>query len=112
MPGRQRNLEVKAIDPDPHATLAAALELGAEDQGVVHQRDTYFHAVVGRLKLREAPPRPAELIAYDRAELEGPKVSLYRVVQVADPGGRGQTALEDDLVGVDVADAANDLLIE
>lgn len=82
MPGRQRNLEVKAIDPDPHATLAAALELGAEDRGVMHQRDTYFHAVVGRL--REAPPRPAELIAYDRAELEGPKVSLYRVVQVAD----------------------------
>ena len=84
MPGRQRNLEVKAIDPDPQATLAAALEIGAEDRGVLHQRDTYFHAVVGRLKLREAPPMPAQLIAYDRAELAGPKVSLYRVVDVAD----------------------------
>ena len=84
MPGKQRNLEVKALDPDPHATLEAALRLGAEDQGLMHQRDTYFHAVVGRLKLREAPPRPAELIAYDRAELAGPKVSLYRVVTVAD----------------------------
>ena len=84
MPGRQRNLEVKAIDGDPQATLVAALEIGAADQGVLHQRDTYFHAVLGRLKLREAPPRPAELIAYDRAELAGPKVSLYRVVQVAD----------------------------
>ena len=84
MPGRQRNLELKAIDPDPQATLAAALELGAEDHGMRHQRDTYFHAVVGRLKLREAPPHPAELIAYDRAELSGPKVSLYRVVEVAD----------------------------
>ena len=84
MPGKQRNLEVKAIDPQPRATLAAALELGAEDRGVLHQRDTYFHAVIGRLKLREAPPRPAELIAYDRAELAGPKVSLYRVVTVAD----------------------------
>jgi len=84
MPGKQRNLEVKAIDPDPQATLAAALQLGAEDRGLMHQRDTYFHAVIGRLKLREAPPRPAELIAYDRAELAGPKVSLYRVVCVSD----------------------------
>ncbi|MDX6719832.1 MAG: cytidine deaminase [Solirubrobacteraceae bacterium] len=84
MPGRRRNLEIKAIDPDPPATLRAALALGAEDEGRLHQRDTYFHAVQGRLKLREAPPEPAELIAYARAELAGPKVSLYRVVQVAD----------------------------
>ncbi len=84
MPGRRRNLEIKAVDPDPQATLRAALELGADDAGWLHQRDTYFHAVQGRLKLREAPPEPAELIAYARAELAGPKVSLYRVVQVAD----------------------------
>ena len=84
MPGRRRNLEIKAIDPDPRATLRAALELGADDEGWLHQRDTYFHAVQGRLKLREAPPEPPELISYARAELAGPKVSLYRVVQVAD----------------------------
>ena len=84
MAGRQRNLEVKAVDPDPQATLEAALRLGADDRGMLHQRDTYFHAVTGRLKLREAPPRPAELIAYARAELAGPKVSHYRVVPVAD----------------------------
>ena len=84
MPGRRRNLEIKAHDPDPPATLSAALEFGADDEGWLHQRDTYFHAVQGRLKLREAPPEPAELIAYARAELAGPKVSLYRVVQVAD----------------------------
>jgi adenylate cyclase class 2 len=84
MSGRRRNLEIKAHDPDPPATLSAALELGADDEGWLHQRDTYFHAVQGRLKLREAPPEPAELISYARAELSGPKVSLYRVVQVAD----------------------------
>ncbi len=84
MPGKRRNLEIKAVDPDPPATLRAALELGAEDAGWLSQRDTYFHAVQGRLKLREAPPEPAQLIAYARAELRGPKVSLYRVVQVAD----------------------------
>jgi adenylate cyclase class IV len=84
MPGKRRNLEIKAIDPDPPATLQAALALGAEDAGWLAQRDTYFHAVQGRLKLREAPPEPAELIAYARAELAGPKVSLYRVVPVFD----------------------------
>jgi adenylate cyclase class IV len=84
MAGKQRNLEIKAVDPDPQATLSAALELGAQDHGLLRQRDTYFHAVQGRLKLREAPPQPAELIAYVRAELAGPKVSLYRVVPVAD----------------------------
>ena len=88
MPRRRRNLEIKAVDPDPQAKLRAALELGAEDAGWLHQRDTYFHAVQGRLKLCEAPPEPAELIAYARAELAGPKVSLYRVVAVAtSPGG-------------------------
>ena len=85
MPGQRRNLEVKAIDPDPPATLQAALDLGAEDQGLLRQRDTYFHAVQGRLKLREAPPEPAELIAYARADKAGPKVSHYRIVQVFDP---------------------------
>ena len=84
MPGRRRNLEIKAVDVDPRATLQAALQLGAEDQGWLHQRDTYFHAVQGRLKLREASPAPAELISYARAELSGPKVSLYRIVPVAD----------------------------
>jgi adenylate cyclase class IV len=84
MAGKQRNLEIKAVDPDPQATLAAALALGAQDRGTLRQRDTYFHAVQGRLKLREAPPRPAELIAYARADRAGPKVSLYRVVPVAD----------------------------
>jgi adenylate cyclase class 2 len=84
MSGRRRNLEVKAVDPNPQATFAAALEFGASDQGVVRQRDTYFHAVQGHLKLREAPPRPAELIAYARADRAGPKVSLYRIVAVAD----------------------------
>jgi adenylate cyclase class IV len=79
-----RNLELKAIDPDPPRTLEAALELG-EDAGVLVQRDTYFHAVSGRLKLREIEGATAELIAYDRADLDGPKVSTYTVVPILDP---------------------------
>ena len=109
MPGRRRNLEIKAIDPDPPATLRAALELGADDEGWLHQRDTYFHAVQGRLKLREAPPEPAELIAYAGAELAGPKVSLYRVVQVADHHALAE-ALSESLGVKVVVDKARRLL--
>ncbi|MGH2841567.1 MAG: hypothetical protein ACRDKY_12165 [Solirubrobacteraceae bacterium] len=77
MPGQRRNLEVKAIDPDPPSTLEAALALGADDRGVLRQRDTYFHAVQGQLKLREAPPQQAELISYARTVMAGPRVSHY-----------------------------------
>ena len=49
------------------------------------QRDTYFHAVQGRLKLREAPGEVAELISYARADRTEARVSSYRVVPVMDP---------------------------
>ena len=84
MSSPRRNLELKAVDPDPPRTLARCRDLGGDEEGVLHQRDTYFHAVQGRLKLREAPPEPAELIAYARADRPGPAVSHYRVVPVAD----------------------------
>ena len=57
-------MELKARDPDPAATLARALAAGAEDRGVLHQRDTYFAVAHGRLKLREEEPGGATLIAY------------------------------------------------
>ena len=36
----RRNVELKALDPDPARTLERALALGAEDRGVIVQRDT------------------------------------------------------------------------
>jgi adenylate cyclase class IV len=94
----RRNLELKAIDLAPDRTLAAALGIGASDEGTLHQRDTYFHAVQGRLKLREAPGATAELIAYRRADRDGPKVSNYRIVPVYDP--EALVAALDDSLGV------------
>ena len=97
----RRNLELKAFDPAPERTLEAALALdGAEDHGTLQQRDTYFHAVQGRLKLREQPPDIAELISYRRADRGGPKVSNYRVVPVLDPPAL--TAALEDTLGVRV----------
>ena len=37
----RRNVELKARDTDPAATLERALALGATDEGVLTQRDTY-----------------------------------------------------------------------
>ena len=37
-----RNVELKAHDPDPARTLERALAAGAEDRGLLRQRDTYF----------------------------------------------------------------------
>jgi homotetrameric cytidine deaminase len=81
----RRNIELKAIDADPARSLAAARELGAEDRGVLRQRDTYFRARSGRLKLREEEPGGATLIQYDRPDGAQARESRYRLTPVDDP---------------------------
>ena len=83
----QRNVEVKATDPDPERSLAAVRALGAQDQGVLHQRDTYFRVPAGRLKLREESPGTPHLIQYERADRAEARESAYRIVPVEDPDG-------------------------
>jgi homotetrameric cytidine deaminase len=79
-----RNVELKARDHDPEATLAAALGHGAQDQGVLTQKDTYFATREGRLKLREEHDA-ATLIAYARADEATARTSAYHLVDVPDP---------------------------
>lgn len=71
------NVELKARDPDPDATAARCLALGATDHGVLAQRDTYFAGRHGRLKLREQDGSPAELIAYRRPDATEPEQSSF-----------------------------------
>jgi adenylate cyclase class 2 len=59
--------------------------LGAEACGVLIQRDTYFHASHGRLKLREEENATPHLIAYERPDLAGQRESRYRIVNVEQP---------------------------
>ena len=84
-----RNVELKARDPDPARPLERALALGAEDQGEIRQRDTYFAAARGRLKLREQETGGSalwdELIEYSPRGLRpAARTSSYRRVPVAD----------------------------
>jgi homotetrameric cytidine deaminase len=80
-----RNVELKAHDPDPTRTLERALAAGAEDRGLLRQRDTYFGVAHGRLKLREEDPGGAALIAYERPDEASERVSRYRLVPVPEP---------------------------
>jgi homotetrameric cytidine deaminase len=80
----RRNVELKALDPDPARSLAVCRDLGAEDKGVLRQRDTYFRSRSGRLKLREEEPGGAALIQYDRPDAGQARESRYRVTPVQD----------------------------
>lgn len=80
-----RNIELKARLRDPAAARARAAALARRPAEVLHQEDTFFRVQRGRLKLREFGTGQGELIAYERADLEGPKESHYQIVETADP---------------------------
>jgi len=111
VPTPHRNVELKGRDPDPAATLAAALALGATDLGVLRQRDTYFAARSGRLKLREQEPGGAQLIAYERADDARARQSAYHLVDVGDPAALA-AALTAALGVTVVVEKARRLLID
>jgi adenylate cyclase class IV len=80
----RRNIELKAIDPDPSASLEICRALGAEDHGTIAQRDTYFKAARGGLKLREEQPGRPHLIQFERASEPQQRESRYRIIEVSD----------------------------
>jgi len=82
MEGERRNLELKARDPSQGSSLRTCEDLGAEDQGTLLQRDTYFAAPRGRFKLRQEKGATAHLIAYERPDVAGNRESRYRIVAV------------------------------
>ena len=83
----RRNIELKARDADPARSLATCQSLGADDQGVLLQSDTYFRILNGRLKLREQEGATPHLIAYERSDEVGQRESRYWLVEVADAEG-------------------------
>src|SRR3954452_12042097 len=106
----RRNVELKARDPRADRSLERARALGAEDRGELRQRDTYFAAPRGRLKLREQEPGGAELIAYERADAAEARESRYRIAPVADPAALRE-ALAAALGTVAVVDKRRRLLL-
>ncbi|HEU4736766.1 MAG TPA: class IV adenylate cyclase [Solirubrobacterales bacterium] len=80
-----RNVELKARDPDRVRSLATCEGIGAEPQGVLLQRDTYFQAPHGRLKLREEEGVRPHLIAYERLDGVEARESRYRIIETEEP---------------------------
>ncbi len=78
------NVELKARDPNPEVTTARCLNLGAVSAGTLNQRDAYFAAPSGRLKLR-TDLASGELIAYRRADDAEASESTYVRVPISEP---------------------------
>jgi adenylate cyclase class IV len=92
--GAGRNVELKARAADLDALEGRALAAGAQAAAILHQRDTYFAASEGRLKLREERAEPAdggpaashaELVSYVRADEATARASTYTRLPVDDP---------------------------
>jgi predicted adenylyl cyclase CyaB len=81
-----RNIESKFRCADHERVASRALEMGARDEGLLHQRDQFFAVPHGRLKLRTFADGPCELISYDRddtPEMRSSEYSLHRADDAA-----------------------------
>jgi predicted adenylyl cyclase CyaB len=80
----RRNIELKALDPEPLASLERCHALGAKRGGEKWQRDTHFEVKRGGLKLREEDPGRPHLIQFERAGQAHERESRYRILDVQD----------------------------
>lgn len=80
------NVEIKARIPSVAALLPVATALGDDEHAqLIHQDDTFFSVPHGRLKLRVFGDGSGELIAYQRPDEHGPKLSDYQIAPVTEP---------------------------
>jgi adenylate cyclase class IV len=80
-----RNVEVKARIDSVEALLPRARALADGPEVLIEQDDTFFACAQGRLKLRDFGDGHGELIHYERADSEGPKLSDYVRAPTSDP---------------------------
>jgi adenylate cyclase class IV len=80
-----RNVEVKARIDSVEALRPRARALADGPGQRIEQDDTFFACARGRLKLRDFGDGRGELIHYERADAEGPKLSDYVRAPTSDP---------------------------
>ncbi|MCH9651980.1 MAG: class IV adenylate cyclase [Deltaproteobacteria bacterium] len=86
-----RNIEIKARVADLVKLRSKVLTLAPRSQQRLAQRDTFFPALEGRLKLRCFGDGSGEIIAYSRTDSAGPKESAFQKVACADPAAVERT---------------------
>ena len=79
------NVECKARAADLDLLAQRCVELGADDHGVLAQRDVYFAGTRGRLKVRDQDVDGSSLIAYRRPDDTADAESHYVLASVSDP---------------------------
>ncbi len=80
-----RNIEIKArIDHVQDLLPRACALAGGAEPTRIEQDDSFYPCAHGRLKLRRFADGSAELIHYQRADADGPKLSDYVRVPVPD----------------------------
>ncbi len=88
-----KNIEIKAHAVNFDQQQQTANLLSDTRAQILVQKDTFFNVGEGRLKLREFPDGPAQLIFYRRSNTAGPKLSDYHITESDDPEGL-KTVLE------------------
>ncbi len=72
-----RNVEIKARVADRAQLLSRVRQFATAGPTEISQDDTFFNSANARLKLREFGDGTGVLVAYRRADDEGPKESVY-----------------------------------
>lgn len=80
----RRNIEVKFQTESLEEGERLADGIGASFQAELTQIDTYYETSSGRLKLRQFPGNPSQLIYYERPDSESSRPSLYDVAEILD----------------------------
>jgi predicted adenylyl cyclase CyaB len=80
-----RNVEIKA-NLREEARVRAFMQARGSRHETQHQRDVFFVTLQGRLKLRCFPDGTGVLVAYERPDQSGPKMSNYTLAPVAEAG--------------------------
>jgi len=82
-----KNIEIKAHAHNFEQQQQIAEMLSGTNAQTLIQVDTFFNVESGRLKLREFPDAPAQLIHYNRNNVSGPKLSDYQISETHDGAG-------------------------
>jgi predicted adenylyl cyclase CyaB len=86
-----RNVEIKARHDDLEDLLTRVRKIADGGPELIEQDDTFFACATGRLKLRVFADGSGQLIAYERADAAGPKMSDYSITAVSEPGALRET---------------------
>ena len=85
-PFTRQNLELKArYHWEPETVRPILRSLNAREMWTKRQTDTYFSVPHGKLKLREVPDEPGELIAYARSNRPEAKISDFTIFTTEQP---------------------------